>query len=81
MDRPEPPAPDIDPELLENAARIGLAVDGMSERDLRLRLQKLDPSGAEARARRWAEDNAEAIKEHNDRIERRGLIGDHFRKW
>ena len=81
MDRPEPPAPDIDPELLENAARIGLAVDGLSERDLRLRLQKLDPAGAEARARRWAEENAEAIKDYNARIRRRGLIGDHFRRW
>ncbi len=38
----------IDPELLENAARIGLSVEGLSERDLRLRLQKLAPAGAAA---------------------------------
>lgn len=81
MDLPEPPSPIVDPELLENAARIGLSVEGLSERDLRLRLQKLDPAGAEARARRWAEENAEAIREHNVAIDRRGLISEHFRKW
>ena len=81
MDLPDPPSPIVDPELLENAARIGLSVEGLSERDLRLRLQKLDPAGAEGRARRWAEENAEAIREHNAAIDRRGLISDHFRKW
>ena len=81
MDLPEPPSPAIDPELLENAARIGLSVEGLSERDLRLRLQTLDPAGAEERVRRWAEENAEAIREHNHAIKRRGLISEHFRKW
>lgn len=81
MDMPESSAPAIDPELLENAARLGLSVEGLSERDLRLKLQRLDPAGAEVRARRWAEENAEAIKEHNDRIEERGLIGAEWRKW
>ena len=80
MDKPEPPSV-IDPDLLEQAARLGLEIGGMSENQLRLHLQKVDPAGAEARARRWAEENAEAIKDHNERIRRRGLIGDHFRKW
>lgn len=80
MDRLEPPS-DIDPDLLAQAARLGLNIGGMSETALRLHLQKIDPAGAEARARRWAEENAEAIKDHNERIRRRGLIGDHFRKW
>ena len=71
----------IDPELLAQAKRLGIAVAGMSETQLRLHLQKVDPAGAEERARRWAADNAEAIKEHNERIARRGLISDHFRKW
>ena len=71
----------IDPELLAQAKRLGISVAGMSETQLRLHLQKVDPAGAEARARRWAEKNAEAIKEHNERIARRGLISDHFRKW
>ncbi len=71
----------IDPELLAQAKRLGVSVAGMSETQLRLQLQKIDPAGAEERARRWAEENAEAIKEHNERIARRGLISDHFRKW
>lgn len=80
MDKPEPSSV-IDPDLLAQAARLGLDIGGMSETALRLHLQKIDPAGAEARARRWAEENAEAIKDHNERIRRRGLIGDHFRKW
>ncbi|USQ97649.1 type II toxin-antitoxin system CcdA family antitoxin [Caulobacter sp. RL271] len=74
-------APHIDPELLAQAERLGISVAGMSETQLRLHLQKVDPAGAEERARRWAEDNAEAIADHNARIARRGLISDHFRKW
>jgi antitoxin CcdA len=71
----------IDPELLAQAKRLGIPVAGMSETQLRLHLQRVDPASAEARARRWAEENAEAIREHNERIERRGLIADYFRKW
>lgn len=71
----------IDPELLAQAKRLGISVAGVGETQLRLHLQKVDPAGAEARARRWSEANAEAIREHNERISRRGLIADHFRKW
>ncbi|MFT4251190.1 MAG: type II toxin-antitoxin system CcdA family antitoxin [Caulobacter sp.] len=71
----------IDPELLAQAQRLGISVAGMSETQLRLHLQKVDPAGAEERARRWAEENAEAIADHNARVARRGLISDHFRKW
>lgn len=73
--------PQIDPELLAQAERLGISVAGMGETQLRLHLQKMDPAGAEERARRWAEENAEAIADHNDRIARRGLISDHFRRW
>ena len=81
MDKLEASAPDIDPELLENAARIGLSVEGLSERDLRLRLQKLDPASAEARARRWADENADAIRQNNEAIARRGIFGADLRRW
>lgn len=80
MDRPEPSA-DIDQDLLEQAARLGIDIVGMGESQLRLHLQKVDPAGAEARARRWAEENAEAIKDYNERIRRRGSFGDQFRRW
>jgi antitoxin CcdA len=45
----------IDPELIEQAQRLGISIAGMDERALRLHLQKVDPAGAEARAQRWAE--------------------------
>ncbi|HWT51703.1 MAG TPA: type II toxin-antitoxin system CcdA family antitoxin [Caulobacter sp.] len=67
--------------MLTQAQRLGISVDGMSETQLRLHLQKVDPAGGEERARRWAEENAEAIKEHNERIAQRGLISDYFRRW
>ena len=72
----------IDPELLAQAERLGIDIDGMDERTLRLHLQKVDPAGAEDRARRWAEENAEAIRDHNRRIDKRGLLSDHIRpRW
>ena len=71
----------IDPELLAQAKRLGIAVGGMSETQLRLLLQKVDPAGVEERARRWAADNAEAIAEHNRFIEEHGLLSDHLRTW
>ncbi|PVM93730.1 type II toxin-antitoxin system CcdA family antitoxin [Caulobacter endophyticus] len=74
-------AENIDPELLAQARRLGISVAGMSERQLRLHLQKVDPAGAEERARRWAEENAEAIKAHNAFVEEHGLLSDYMRTW
>ena len=71
----------IDPELLAQAKRLGISVAGMSETQLRLHLQKIDPAGAEERARRWAEENAEAIKELNRFVEEHGAFGDDLRTW
>jgi len=71
----------IDPELVAQAERLGTPIGGMEERALRLHLQKVDPAGAEARAKRWAEENAEAIKEHNAFVEKHGLLSDHIRPW
>ncbi|MGV3578373.1 type II toxin-antitoxin system CcdA family antitoxin [Brevundimonas sp.] len=71
----------IDPELIEQAQRLGISIAGIDERALRLHLQKVDPAGAEARAKRWAEENAEAIKEHNRFVEEYGLLSDHYRTW
>lgn len=36
-----------------------------------------DPEGAARRAREWAEQNREAIEEHNAAIRRRGLLSDY----
>ena len=69
----------IDPALVEQARRLGISIAGMDERALRLHLQKVDPAGAEARALRWAEENAEAINDHNRRIAERGVLSDYIR--
>jgi antitoxin CcdA len=81
MSYPELKKIEIDPELMEQAARLGIDVTGVDERTLRLYLQKIDPAGAEARANRWAEENAEAIRLHNERIQKRGVFGEDLRSW
>ncbi len=81
MDKVELKKIEIEPELLEQAARLGIDVTGVDERTLRLYLQKVDPAGAEARAKRWAEENAEAIRLHNERIDRYGVFGEDLRRW
>ena len=81
MAKPELKKIEIEPELLEQAARLGIDVTGVDERSLRLYLQKVDPAGAEARAKRWAEENAEAIKAYSERIARDGVFGAEWRRW
>ncbi|MBU2379759.1 MAG: type II toxin-antitoxin system CcdA family antitoxin [Alphaproteobacteria bacterium] len=81
MGYPELKKIEIEPELLEQAARLGIDVTGVDERTLRLYLQKVDPAGAEARAKRWAEENAEAIRLHNERIRKHGVFGEDLRNW
>lgn len=81
MGEPELKKIEIEPELLEQAARLGIDVSGVDERSLRLYLQKVDPAGAQARAKRWAEENAEAIRLHNERIDRYGVFGEDLRRW
>ena len=63
---------------LEQAIRRGLdaAAEGTVEIVANHERQKRDPEGAERRARAWAEENAEAIKAYNERIELRGVFGD-----
>jgi len=73
--------PDIEPELVEQAGRLGISIAGMSEVQLRLHLQKVDPAGAEARAKRWADENAEAIKIHNEFVAKHGVFGAEWRRW
>lgn len=71
----------VDPELLAQAKRLGVAVAGMDESSLRLHLQRIDPAGAEVRAKRWAEENAEAIRIHNAFVAEHGCFGAEWRRW
>ncbi|HZZ68257.1 MAG TPA: type II toxin-antitoxin system CcdA family antitoxin [Phenylobacterium sp.] len=71
----------VDAELLAQAQAAGVSVEAVAESAIRQALAKADPAAAEERARKWAEENAEAIKDYNRRIRERGLISDEFRKW
>jgi antitoxin CcdA len=73
--------PKIDPELLSQAEEAGVAVEQVIEDALRAALRKADTAAADARAAKWAEENAEAIADYNRRIRERGVIGAEFRKW
>jgi antitoxin CcdA len=42
---------------------------------------KQHPRDMEAAARQWAEENAEAIKDHQARIEKYGVFGEDLRTW
>jgi antitoxin CcdA len=73
---------------LDDAAELGLRIAlaaagngrplGMVTSHLR---QGADPQAAEARARRWALENAEAISVHNAQVAERGLFGEDLRRW
>jgi antitoxin CcdA len=85
---------EVDEALLRRAEANGVSIDAAVEAVLRAgageatlnfvesaRRQAADPAGAEERARKWAEDNTDAIKSYNDRIARRGLFGTDLRRW
>ena len=69
---------EIDADLLARAEASGRPIAELVEEGLR---SSLKASDGDERARRWAEENAEAISDYNRRIAERGLIGDKFRKW
>jgi antitoxin CcdA len=73
--------PKIDPDLLAKAQEAGVAVDQVIEEALRRALHRADKAGAEVRAAKWAEDNAEAIEDYNRRIRERGVFSAGFRTW
>jgi antitoxin CcdA len=71
-------------DAAELGLRIALAAAG-SGRQLGVVANHLrqiaDPEAAEARARAWASENAEAIALHNARVAERGIFGDDLRRW
>jgi len=73
--------PKIDPVLLAQARAAGVEIDEVIETALRAALLKLDTANADARAAKWADENAEAIADYNRRIRERGTPGQAFRKW
>ncbi len=69
---------EIDALLLEQAEAAHIPVEMLVERVLKTALGE---SAAEERARKWAEENAEAIRDHRERIEQEGVFGEDFRTW
>ena len=77
---------EIDPAMVAEAERLGIDLSraglaGVEQALLRRRkaLQSAAERAADARA--WAEENADAIKAYNERIERDGIFGEDFRTW
>ena len=79
----------IDADLLRRAKAAGVDAAQVLERGLEAALDapgmaetaKPFGDGPEARAARWASENAEAIQDYNRRIERRGVFGQDWRRW
>ena len=71
----------IDPELLAQAKALGVNIVDVTEEALRRAISRADPDAADARARKWAEENAEAIADYNRRIRERGVFSTGLRKW
>ncbi|MFN9926260.1 MAG: type II toxin-antitoxin system CcdA family antitoxin [Phenylobacterium sp.] len=71
----------IDSTLLTQALEAGVAVDAVIDEALRAAIRKRDPEGAEARAAKWVEENAEAIAHYNRRVHGRGVFSDGLRTW
>lgn len=68
----------IDESLLADVQASGTELSVLVERTLRARLS---PDVAEARARQWAEENAEAIASFNQFVEENGAFGEEWRRW
>lgn len=87
---------EVDSELLAHAEREGLSLDQALDAGIRAALKqpvramtiveaaehlKRHPQDMEAAARQWAEENAEAIKDHEERIAKYGVFGEDLRTW
>jgi antitoxin CcdA len=77
---------EIDATVVAEAERLGVDLSraGLAGVELALARRrnalKADAERAED-ARAWAEENAEALKAYNARIERDGVFGEDFRTW
>ncbi len=64
----------VESALLDEAKDLGINLSRLLEDSLRDRLAK-------ARAQKWLQENAEAIAEYNDYIERNGMFSDGLRRF
>ena len=69
---------EIDADLLAKGRAAGLDMARMLENGIR---QATAAEDDEAKARRWAEENAEALKAQRERIDAHGVFGEDLRTW
>jgi antitoxin CcdA len=71
-----------DADLLAQAQAAGISPEEVAEQAIRREMvRRMTPEQQDARARAWAEENAEAIKAHQERIERYGVFGEDLKTW
>ena len=72
----------VDADLLARAEAAGISPEFIAEQAIRREMaRRMTPEQQEARAKQWAEENAEAIKAHREQIEKHGVFGDDLRTW
>ncbi len=69
---------EIDADLLKQAKAARVPISRVVEAALKA---QLPPNGMEERAAAWAAENADAIKDHEERIAKYGVFGDDLRTW
>jgi antitoxin CcdA len=72
---------ELDAESIAAAKEAGIDLSQLLVQALRRRLPYLHASEREAEARKWYEDNKEAVDSHNEFIEKHGLFSDGLRKF
>jgi antitoxin CcdA len=70
---------EIDPDVLDAAREAGVDLSELLTQALRRRLPKLNASDRAEDARRWYEENKEAVDAYNKLIEEKGLFSDGMR--
>lgn len=69
---------EIDEGVVARARAAGIDPSALAESALRA---AVDSSLEDDKAKAWAEENAEAIAAHRERIEKYGVFGDDLRTW
>ena len=72
---------ELDAESIAAAEEAGIDLSQLLVQALRRRLPHLHAAEREAEARKWYEENKEAVDSHNEFIKKHGLFSDRLRKF
>ena len=72
---------EINPELLAEARRMNIDAAGVAERALIQEIKAKQQPTEDENARKWREENAEAIEWSNRRFEERGFPFPQYRRY